>query len=143
MNNLIKQAEKNVLKTAKELQIVLEMMDNLAHFGNSVMHDWIGKNEYFEGLKKMRSAIYAEYTQAIVNCFSFVGVGGEDVIEYAEERFAEVFSLNDSDTNYAIMHFLENWGRLPSRYKSEDQKEFRKQASESFQSNKKIKENDN
>ena len=121
----VKKAEKNVVKVAKELEEFMRVLDCLAHAGNKMFQREEEKTEYFAGLVKMRNATYKRYCEAISDCFTLAGVGGEDVQKYAKEKFIEHFN---PAKNHSIMNFLDEYGNIPSWYKSDVAEEFRKQA---------------
>lgn len=118
--SLLKQAEQNVINQAKAWADAMEFLDALANFGNRACHDYIGKPKFFEGLELMRQAMYQEQSEAIRNCFSFVGIGGEEAAAFSRERFKEVFS-----GKYQIMQFLDKWGHCPSSYTTAELEAFK------------------
>lgn len=127
--DMIKEAEKNVIRIAKTWEDALSFCDALNNFGNTMCNEYIGRQEFFEGLHKIRSAMYKEYVTALSRCFCFVGVGGEDAKNYSKERFEKVFS----NKQYEVMSFLDKFGHCPSSYKDHDEKEFRKQIDEKLE----------
>lgn len=125
MEDLIKKAEKNLVNICKAFDDMMNIIDAMATFGNKYCHDYIGKNEFLDGLQMMRKAIYREHAEAIRKCFLFVGVGGETAAEYSREKFKEIFCGKE---RYMIVHFLDKYGRIPSSYEAGIDEEFRKQA---------------
>ena len=125
--NFIQEAEQNLVNICKTFDDILLVFDALRTFGDRYCHEYVGKSEFFEGLKMMRKAIYHEQAEAIRNCFVFVGVGGETAAKYSKEKFKEIFC---SKKRYSIMQFLDKFGQLPSWYSANDHKEFRKQGKE-------------
>lgn len=117
--SLLKQAEQNVINQAKSWADAMEFLDALTNFGNRACHDYIGKPKFFEGLSLMRQAMYQEQSEAIRNCFSLVGVGGEEAAAFSRERFKEVFG-----GKYQIMQFLDKWGHCPSSYATAEREAF-------------------
>lgn len=123
--NYIKEAEANVIRIAKSFEDFLSILDAFANFGNRMCHQHIGKGQFFDGLSMMRSAIYKEYRNALANCFIFVGIGGEEAIEYSRKKFEEMFN---EDERYVIMDFLDKYGQIPNSYDIEKEEGFRRQA---------------
>jgi hypothetical protein len=117
--SFLKQAEQNVINQAKAWADAMEFLNALQNFGNRACHDYIGKEKFFAGLTLMRQAMYQEQSEAIRNCFSLVGVGGEEAAKYSRDRFKEVFS-----DKYQIMQFLDKWGHCPNSYKTADREAF-------------------
>jgi len=124
MSSFIKEAEKNVIRTARSFEDLLKVLDAMNNFGNRACHEFVGQKEFFDGLHQMRLAILKEYSHALSQCFIFVGVGGEDAAKYSREKFKEYFG----EERMAIMHFLEDFGQRPSSWLRDDEKEFQKQA---------------
>lgn len=124
MSDLVKQAERNLINTAKTFEDVLQLMDALNHFGNAACHQYVGQEQFFEGLNKMRMALLNEYSHAMSQCFIFVGVGGEEAQEYSREKFMDYFG----EDGITVMHFLERFGHMPNSWNINDEKEFKKQA---------------
>ena len=106
-NSLLKQAEQNVVNRAKAYNDALEFVDALANFGNRACREYVGKSEFFEGLKLIRSAIRAEQSEAIRECFYFAGVGEGEAAEYSKQLFKHVFG-----GKYQVMSFLDQWGGI-------------------------------
>jgi hypothetical protein len=131
--SLLKDAEKNVLKTAKELELAQKYMTALAHFGNTVFRYEEERDEFFKGLKICRNAVYSRYCNAILDCFMFSSIGGEEMKEYQKEIFATQFK--EDDIKYSVMQFLEEWGNLPRGWKKSDEEKFRKEAAEFIEKN--------
>ena len=69
MKPLLKQAEQNVVNRAKAYNDALEFVDALANFGNRACREHVGKPKFFEGLSMIRTAIRAEQSEAIRECF--------------------------------------------------------------------------
>ena len=128
----IKKAEQEIVKTAKAYEEMFNVLESLEQFGNRACKDHIGKKRFFEGLQIMRDAVNSEYTHTIRNCFMFAGVGGEDALAYSKQKFKEWFGRDDTH----IMSFLEEWGNLPSWYKTDVEEEFRKQCKEKIEEGK-------
>jgi len=122
--NFIKKAEKNVVNTAKELSDSIEIFKALSGMGNMIKNEE-GKNKYFDGLSKMRTAIYEQYIEAISNCFIFAGVGGKEAQKFSRELFKKRFNPND---RIVVMNFLEKWGHVPRSWKIVDEKILRDEA---------------
>jgi hypothetical protein len=126
--DLVKQAEKNVVNLAKELQLVLNFMDDLANVGNRLCRQYVGQEEFFQGLKLMRNAIRKEFCEAIRDCFAFAGVGGEEAIQYAKKEFLRMFKADDTGKlPYSVMQFLETWCHHPGKYYAADEEKFKEE----------------
>lgn len=125
MSDLIKEAEKNVLKTAKELEMAQLYIDALTEFGRTVFTDDNNRTQFFEGVYSIRTAVYNLYCKSILNCFLFSSVGGDEMKEYQKNKFMETFS-NESRVN--IMRFLEEWGRIPNGWRVDKEKQFKEEA---------------
>lgn len=119
---LIKQAERNVINQAKAWSDAMQIIDALRNFGNMACHDHIAKETFSEGVDLIRRAMYAEQSEALRNCFAFVGVGGEEAEKFSREMFMKVF-----DGGYSIMQFLDRWGHIPRAYKIEDKEKFKEE----------------
>jgi hypothetical protein len=130
MSSLLKEAEKNVVKTARAFEDVLAVLDALCDFGNRACNDYIGQKDFFEGLSKIRMGIYKEYQHALSKCFVFADVGGEEVKAYSREKFKEYF---DEESRKVVMQFLGDFGHIPSSWKISDEKQFRKEAKDKLE----------
>jgi len=122
--NLIKKAEKNVVNIAKELSDSIEIFKSLSGMGNMIKNEE-RRNKYFNGLSKMRMAIYEQYIEAISDCFIFAGVGGEEAQKFSRELFEKRFN---PDNRISVMNFLEKWGHTPRSWKVNDEKTLRDEA---------------
>lgn len=109
--SLLKQTEQNVVNRAKAYNDALEFVDALNNFGNRACHDYIARDQFFEGLKLIRSAIRAEQSEALRECFYLSAVGGKEVEDYSKQMFKHVFG-----GKFVVMSFLEEWGHVPSSY---------------------------
>lgn len=128
MKDYIKEAEKNCVNIAKHMADMFKVIDALTVFGNRFFTARSGgtNGDFFKGLQLMQSALYARYTRALADCFTFVGVGGKDAEAYSKQQFVELFG----DNTYAIMQFLDKSGNHPSWYTVADEKAFREQAAQ-------------
>jgi len=135
--SLIKQAEQNCLNTAKDLQELLFIIDALSRAGSKMFDTSYRQNneldDFAKGIELIRKSIYTKYTHAIMNCFMFTGVGGDEAIEYAYEQFVERFG----EDKYIIMDLLEKHGNIPSRWSCDDEENFSKEAKKLIQKNNK------
>ena len=131
--DLIKKAEKEIVKTCRAYEEMFKVIESLQRFGNRACKDHVGKKEFFEGLFLMENAVHREYVHSVRNLFMLAGVGGDDALQYSREKIEEWFGKD----NTHIMSFLEEWGDVPSWYKDEDEKEFRKQCKEKIKEIKK------
>jgi hypothetical protein len=128
--NLVKKAEQNMVDVAREYQLMFDVLDALAVFGNNFTHEWVGGKKFFEGLSLMRDGVFAEYTQASMNAMMFAGLSsGDEARKFAKERLDVLFSGKDG-TKYAIMNFLEKNGRYPGSYMTKDEEDFRNEMKE-------------
>lgn len=125
MRKLLEQAEQNVVNRAKAYNDALAFVDALANFGNCACRDYVGKPKFFEGLKMIREAIRAEQSEAIRECFYFVGVGGKEAEEYSRQMFKHVFG-----GKYQVMDFLDKWGHTPSSYLTSEREAFEAECKE-------------
>lgn len=130
----IKQAEQNAINRSRYFCDVIKVLDLLGRFGNAATREHVGRKEFFDGLGKIRNAVYAEYVDAMKDCFMFVGVGGVEALEYSKEKFEEHFG----EDRYLIMNFLDQWGQLPGSWSGKVEEEFKKQAKEKIENNKKA-----
>ena len=124
--DFVKEAEKNCVRIAKHMSDVLEVVKALENFGNRAFNEF-DREEYFDGISKIRRAVYSKFVRSISDCFLFIGVGGEDALEYSREEFKKHFGEED---RYSIMQFLEQYGHVLHSYPVADDEEFRKQAKE-------------
>jgi len=122
-NNLLKNAEKNCVRIAKHMNDTMKVVEALERFGSRFMYERFEGNNFQEGVRLIRDALYAKYIRSISDCFLFVGVGGKDAEDYSKEQFKKLFG----DKQNAIMHLLDQYGNYPSWYKSDEEKELRKQ----------------
>lgn len=121
----VKEAEKNVVRIAKHLSDMLKVLDAFSRFGNCFFgREGTDRDLFFDGLSKMRKAVYSKYIFMLSQCFHFVGVGGEDAKQYSFEQFKEHFG----NEIYSITQFLDRYGEPMSWYNSDMEEEFRKQA---------------
>ena len=125
MTNLIKQAEENLVNICKVFDDLQEILKAISSVGNKYCHEYVAKNDFLEGLQMMTRAIDKEHANAVRNCFMFAGVGGEKAKQYSLKMFREIFNEKE---RFAIMHFLDKYGQIPSSYKSTEEEEFRRQA---------------
>ena len=121
----LKEAEENVVKTAKYFDDLFKILDALANFGNRACHEHIGKKYFLEGLQQMRYGLLQEFYKATSDCFMFSGVGGEKCAEYSRKMFKEHFVSKDQ---YVIINFLEEFNQHPGQWVAYDENEFRVQA---------------
>ena len=122
---MVEEAEQNLVNIAKHFEDTMCMLNALASFGNNYCNEYIGKAEFFKGLSKMRSGLYKELVHAQSNCFIFAGVGGKESLAYSKKLFEEQF---DKDERYVVMNYLNEFGRSPNSWLSDEEAEFRKQA---------------
>jgi hypothetical protein len=127
--DLVKQCEQNTINIAKSFKEALSALTAFSNMGNQYCKDHIAKKQFFEGLTMMNKALQIELAHAILDCFAFTGVGGEEALKYAREQFEETFVGKEK---YMVMHFLDTYGQRPSFYNEEDDKELRKQLKEVF-----------
>lgn len=125
---LLRQAEQNVINQAKAWSDAIEFLDALSNFGNIACHEHIGRAEFFEGLKKMRRAMWQEQSEAIRNCFTLSGVGGEAAAAFSRERFKDVFS-----GKYQVVQFLNKWGHCPSYYTVDEMDRLKSEAKDAIE----------
>ncbi len=125
MRDFLKEADHNIVTTAREWEDASSFCTALQNFGFKACHEHIAKNKFFKGLAMMQDAIRHEQAEALANCFMFVGTGGEEATRLSKEKFKKVFS---EDERQVVMHFLEAHGQLPHAYSGIDDKEFRAQA---------------
>jgi hypothetical protein len=124
MTNFIKQAEQNSINIAKTLADITTLLDAFGSLGHNFFNDYdtAEKDDYFQGLKLMRKAIYSKFTQKISQCFAFVGVGGKEA-----EKFSKQYAKTMFGDDAQVMHLLDKYGMMPSSWKTADQEEFRKE----------------
>lgn len=123
---MIKQAEQNVLNICKEMELAMDALKAFEYFGNKATKQYIGREEFFQGLGMMRSALRKEYMEQISRCFALVGVGGEEATKYARKKAKDYFG-----GNYEIMSFLDKWGDV-GRYMADDEKQFGEELQEAL-----------
>jgi len=133
VKDYIKEAEKNCVRIAKHMDDMFKVVDALQTFGNRFFGNRFlggrvdsGQDSFFRGLQLMRSALHSSYIEAISNCFTFAGVGGEEAAAYSKQKFVELFG----DDTHAIMNLLDKYGNYPSWYTAADEKVFREQATQ-------------
>lgn len=128
--NYIKEAEQNLVNQAVAFQDIFKILEALERFGNTACKEHVGKNKFFDGLNTIKQAIYSEYVHTTSQLLMFTGIGGENALKFARQRFEDIFGQD----RYAIMQFLDKWGQIPGWYKTTDEEEFR------TETKKKIKE---
>jgi len=127
--SLLKQAEQNAVNRAKEMTDMLQVVDALAGAGSRMFTLPDQVSDFSQGLKLIRKAFYAKYTQAIVDCFTFVGVGGEEAAKYSREAFESLF---DEEERFCVMRLLENYGNVPHSYQTSEDQALRNEAREAL-----------
>lgn len=127
--SLLKQAEQNIINTAREMNDMIKIIDAISHAGGRMFSQQNTINEDFvNGIGLLRKAFYEKYIKAISDAFMFVGVGGEKAAEYSREKFKEYFE-NDMQ---CIMVLLEKYGNVPHSYKSIDKENLYKEANKTI-----------
>ncbi len=106
-------AERNALELVDELRVAMKFMDGLSTFGNAVTHEYVGKREFFDGLGKIRSALFAEYCYALSRAMPFAWRDGS-----AAQAFSKKFMLDRMGGQFETASFLEHWCQLPGAYDS-------------------------
>ena len=127
--NLLKQAEQDAVNRAKEMSDMLQVLDALAHAGGRMFQIPDQVEDFSKGLGLLRKAFYAKYTHAIVDCFRFVGVGGEEAKAYSREQFEKLF---DKESRYCVMRLMDKYGNVPSSYRSAEELVLRNEAKEAL-----------
>ena len=129
----IREAELKILKRMKYFDDVFNVLDALATFGNCVCNEYVGKKGFFEGLQKIRNSLLQEYYKTTSEAFMFVSNSSE-LQKHSFQKFKNHFDENE---RYCIMNFLDEFGRLPSSWKVDEEKEFRRQAKKYIEENNK------
>lgn len=124
--SLIEEAEQNVLNICKEMELAMDALMAFERFGNQATKHHLGRNQFFEGLNMMRTALRKEYMEQISRCFALSGVGGEEAANYAKKKARDYFG-----GNYELMSFLDKWGNLGS-YNIADEKQFKEELKEAL-----------
>ncbi len=130
----IKEAEKNLVNQAIAFQDVMKIIEALHHFGSTACKEHIGRQEFFDGLRIMRQAVYSEYVNTTSQLLMFAGIGGESALKFAKQKFEDIFGTD----KYAVTQFLTQWGQFPSWFKVEDEEAFRAEAKEKIKETRKT-----
>jgi hypothetical protein len=141
--NVLKEAEKNVVKIARFWQDMLKICDALNIVGNNACREHVARDDFFKGLNILRNAMYRELVHSMSDCFVFSGVGGKEINDFSREQFEKLFHNDPKECKFVIMNFLEQFGQRPSSWYSDEEEKFRKQATEKINEFKKEKEKSN
>ena len=131
--SLVEQAEKQLVKDAKHYEDLLRVIEAIGSFGSRACHEYVGREDFMDGIRLLRIAIMKEQHRALSHCFIFAGVGGGEAEKYSREKFKGYF-IDDED-RYAVIHFLEEFSHMPTGWLVEDEEKFREEAKEKFKTN--------
>jgi hypothetical protein len=130
----IEKAEEMIIERAKEMNDMLSVIDALSNACGRMFHQPDQIDDVTTAIKTLRRCFYTKYSQAILDCFGMVGVGGEKAKEYSKERFMKLYGESD---RYSIMHLLDKYGNVPDSYKMKDEDAFRKEIKKKLHKGKK------
>jgi hypothetical protein len=131
-------------ETVLELERFMRILDALANFGNKVIRSnssaYHAADLYFDGLSKMRIAVYDVMCRKLADCFMFSAIS-EEIRDIALENLKKQFGKDENEITYCVMQFLENWGNLPNSWKTKEEKAFRKEILKEIEKVEKTKKN--
>ena len=107
MSDLVKQAKQNVVNIAKSISDIHEILDTIIRFGDKHLYEHATKNEFFEGLSKIRLSVYKDWTHVI-------------------ELYKQI--LDSRDNKVTMQQLLDKLEQCQDAYKEVDEIKFRKQA---------------
>lgn len=137
MKDYVKEAEENIVNQSIFLHDLMDVIDNLHYIGNGYIRDYNRENRdrFFEGKRMMQEALRLEYQERLSQMLSFLAIGGEKAKKFALEELDRMYGKN-RDILYSIMHLLDEHGRSPRRWLTEDEKAFRQQLQDKIEENK-------
>jgi hypothetical protein len=138
------QAVKKLKETVLELERFMRILDAMANFGTKVI-GYTGStnnaaNLYFDGLYKMRNAVYEVMCRKLADCFMFSAIS-EEIRDIALESLKKQFGTDENGTKNCVIQFLEDWGNLPYSWKTKDEEAFREEISKEIAKAKKTQDN--
>jgi len=120
----------NALNLVAELDSLQSVLYGFNTAGRCIFNkDDDNKSKFFDGLNKMREAIYSRHCEALANCFPFVGTMNEDMIGFARETFVKRFG----DKSMEIMSFLETYGTIPHAFSGSKRDEWQREIDNSLE----------
>ena len=127
----IKEAEQNVLNQAKFWTEFAEFVQSMQYgIHNATDRYSPGREKFDQAFDLLRRAAYEEKQFALARCFALVGVGGEEAEKFSREHAKRIFG-----DNYAVIHWLDQWNRLPSAWRADDEEALRTELKGSLKEN--------
>jgi len=129
----IKKAERNLVNICKSFNDVMKITDALSHFGGNYCQLPANRDMFYEGMHKIRMALLSEHYRAESALLTFVAVGGKEAQDYSKKEFEKYFN---EEERRSVMQFLDKYGSIPSSWRVEEEKDFRKEAKKKINENK-------
>jgi hypothetical protein len=127
----VRQAETKILETAKELDLLIEILEIISDvgsrmFGNDRRNCPLDK-AFREGIAQARNAVYNKAGETFRNAFTLMGCctgTGElgELRKYARECLAKLF---DEERRLHVLFFLQKYGRTAMFIDSDEEEAFR------------------
>ena len=127
----IKEAEQNALNMCKYYSDMIQLIDDM-EYGmtgrtDNYRLDDSPRQKLREGFSLIRQALYQEQQNNLARCFLLVGVGGKEAEEHSKKEAMKAFN-----GKYSVVHLLDEYFRLPSGWRVEDEDGLKKELNEAL-----------
>lgn len=127
----IKEAEQNALNMCKYYSDMIALIDGMEYGMVSRTDDYrfdsSPRQKLREGFGLIRQALYQEQQNNLARCFLLVGVGGKEAEAYSKKEAMRAFG-----GKYSVTELLDEYFRLPSSWRVEDEEGLKKELSEAL-----------
>lgn len=131
-HSYIKEAEQNALNLCKYYTDMIDLIDSMERGMVSRIDEYRydehgPKQKMRDGFRLVRQALYEEQQRNLARCFLLVGVGGEEAEKYSRTEAKRAFG-----GRYSVTELLDEYFRLPSCWKAEDEENLEKELKEAL-----------
>lgn len=125
----IKEAEQNALNLCKYYTDMIDLIDSMEYGMVSRTDEYRDgpRQKLRDGFGLVRQALYEQQQRNLARCFLLVGVGGEEAEKYSRTEAKRAFG-----GKYSVTELLDEYFRLPSYWKTEDEENLKKELKESL-----------
>jgi len=107
MSDIIKEAERNVVRTCRVFDELNKILDAVSMFANEYLTE-DERREFSDKFLEVRRIFDSAFRRNIFNLFCISTVGGEEAKEYAREKLEELFS--EEPIKKSVAAFLSQHG---------------------------------
>lgn len=130
-HSYIKEAEKNALNMCKYYSDMITLIDDM-EYGmvsrtDNYRLDDSPRQKLRDGFSLIRQALYQDQQNNLARCFLLVGVGGKEAEAYSKKEAMRAFG-----GKYSVTELLDEYFRLPSSWKTEDEDGLKEEISEAL-----------